>query len=111
MARKTIEEILANRPVIDRVKLDSTTEADIERYRLEDGEPPDDSLDGFLLPASPAKVRQKLGLTQVAFAKAIRVPLATVRNWEQGRVRPEPAAQSLLTILYRRPDALEALRG
>jgi hypothetical protein len=36
------------------------------------------------------------------FARALRIPLATLRNWEQGRVRPDPAARSLLTIVAAR---------
>jgi putative transcriptional regulator len=43
-------------------------------------------------------------------AALLRIPVATLRNWEQGRVKPDQAAQALLTILYRRPDiAKEAL--
>ncbi len=48
-------------------------------------------------------------MTQVAFAEAIGVPVATLRNWEQGRVAPDPAARALLRILDREPEA--ALRA
>ena len=38
--------------------------------------------------------------------------LATLRNWEQGRVLPDPAARSLLTIVARNPRAaFKALAG
>ena len=36
-----------------------------------------------------AKMRAKLGLSQEDFAAAFGVSLGTVRNWEQGRRRPE----------------------
>jgi putative transcriptional regulator len=49
-------------------------------------------------------------MTQEQMAALPRIPVATLRNWEQGRVKPDQAAQALLTILYRRPDiAKEAL--
>jgi putative transcriptional regulator len=49
-------------------------------------------------------------MTQSEFAKALRIPLSTLRNWEQGRVLPDPAARSLLTIVAKNPKiALKAL--
>jgi putative transcriptional regulator len=44
-------------------------------------------------------------MTQAGFARALRIPLATLRNWEQGRVLPDPAARSLLTLVARNPKA------
>ena len=35
--------------------------------------------------------RKAHGWTQVQSAEALDVPVATLRNWEQGRTRPEPA--------------------
>jgi putative transcriptional regulator len=48
-------------------------------------------------------------MTQKVFAKAIGVPVATVRNWEQFRTNMDPAVQSLLRVVEREPDA--ALRA
>jgi putative transcriptional regulator len=51
-------------------------------------------------------------MTQEAFAAAIGVPVATMRNWEQSRTRMDPAVRSLLRIVEREPDAaLRALAG
>ena len=51
-------------------------------------------------------------MTQEAFAKAIGVPVATVRNWEQSRTSMDPAVRSLLLVVEREPDAaLRALAG
>ena len=47
-------------------------------------------------------------MTQEEFARALRIPVATLRNWEQGRVRPDPAARSLLLAVYRSPKAVLA---
>ena len=47
----------------------------------------------------------KLQMTQEAFAQAIGVPVATVRNWEQSRTGMDPAVRSLLRIVEREPEA------
>jgi putative transcriptional regulator len=57
-------------------------------------------------------VRTRLGLSQSKFAAMFRVSVATVRNWEQGRRRPEGPALVLLTVIEREPDAVRrALAG
>jgi len=50
-------------------------------------------------------LRQKLNLTQEEFAARFHLPLGTVRDWEQGAHRPDKAAQVLLTIIGRDPEA------
>ena len=50
-------------------------------------------------------IRDKLGLSQDAFAETFHVSPATVRNWEQGRRRPEGPALALLTVIDREPRA------
>jgi putative transcriptional regulator len=52
-------------------------------------------------------VRAKLGMSQHSFAARFGVSLSTVRNWEQGRRRPEGPARVLLTIIDREPEAVE----
>lgn len=44
-------------------------------------------------------VRARTGLSQVAFAAAVGLPVKTWRNWEQGRTRIEPAGIALLRLL------------
>jgi putative transcriptional regulator len=57
-------------------------------------------------------VRTKLGLSQPNFARMFRVSVATVRNWEQGRRRPEGPARVLLMVIEREPEAVKrALTG
>jgi putative transcriptional regulator len=51
-------------------------------------------------------LRKKLNLTQEEFAARFHLPLGTVRDWEQGAHRPDKAAQVLLTIIARDPDAV-----
>jgi putative transcriptional regulator len=51
-------------------------------------------------------LREKLNLTQEAFAARFHLPLGTVRDWEQGAHRPDKAAQVLLTVIAKDPDAV-----
>jgi putative transcriptional regulator len=57
------------------------------------------------------KLRKKLKLSQNAFAARFGFSPAVVRNWEQGRNRPDGAARILLAVIDRHPAAVEdALR-
>jgi putative transcriptional regulator len=53
--------------------------------------------------------RTQSGLSQAAFAKACRVSVRTLQEWEQGRKVPSGAAQSLLTLVSRHPELLAEL--
>jgi putative transcriptional regulator len=53
-----------------------------------------------------AALRKKLKLTQEEFAARFHLPLETVRGWEQGAHRPDKAAQVLLTVIAKDPDAV-----
>jgi putative transcriptional regulator len=50
-----------------------------------------------------AALRRFVGLTQIEFARAIEISVHTLRNWEQGRRRPEGPAIALLKIAARHP--------
>src|ERR671913_1412125 len=52
-------------------------------------------------------IRKRLGLSQARFAKRFHLSPATIRDWEQGRRRPEGAARVLLTIIDREPEAAQ----
>jgi putative transcriptional regulator len=55
--------------------------------------------------------RKRLGLSQAAFAAKFGFQVATLKNWEQGRTRPDGPALVLLAVIDRHPDAVEdALR-
>jgi len=57
-------------------------------------------------------LRKKLNMTQAEFAARFHLPLGTVRDWEQGAHRPDKAAQVLLTVIAKDPDAVaRALEG
>ena len=50
-----------------------------------------------------AALRRFVGLSQAKFAQAIGISVHTLRNWEQGRRRPEGPAVALLRIAARHP--------
>lgn len=56
--------------------------------------------------ADIAALRRFVGLTQALFAKAMGISVHTLRNWEQGRRKPEGPAISLLRIAARHPRIL-----
>lgn len=55
--------------------------------------------------------RKKLGMSQDRFARSFGVSAATVRNWEQGRRRPEGPARVLLAVIDREPEAVRRALG
>ena len=57
------------------------------------------------------KLREKLGLTQEAFASTYRIPIGTLRDWEQARKFPDAPARAYLTVIARNPQAVASLLG
>jgi putative transcriptional regulator len=55
------------------------------------------------------KLRERLGLTQEAFAAVYRIPVGTLRDWEQARKRPDAPARAYLTVIARNPEAVAKL--
>jgi len=55
-------------------------------------------------------IRKSLNMSQQRFAMSFRIPLATLKNWEQGRRHPDaPAAAYLLAIRRRPKEIMEAV--
>ena len=96
-------------PKTDWRAFDAMSDADRDRAALADAD---------ARPASRARLararrvlsvralRQQLNLTQRQFATRFHLPLGTVRDWEQGAHRPDKAAQVLLMVIARDPDAV-----
>ena len=53
------------------------------------------------------EVRTKMGLSQAQFASKFGFPPATLRNWEQGRSRPDAPTRVLLAVIAKHPEAVE----
>lgn len=55
-------------------------------------------------------IRQGLGLSQSSFAARFGLSLHTLRNWEQGKRQPDPAARAYLKVIEKAPEVVcEAL--
>ena len=53
-----------------------------------------------------SSLRRFLGMTQQSFSEALGISIHTLRNWEQGRRKPEGPALALLRIAARHPGVL-----
>jgi putative transcriptional regulator len=51
-------------------------------------------------------IRANYGLSQDKFASLMGISVATLRNWEQGRRRPEGPARVLLFVAAKHPEAV-----
>jgi putative transcriptional regulator len=55
-------------------------------------------------------IRRGLRMSQQEFSRVYRIPLATLKNWEQGRRQPDAPAAAYLQVIANRPrEAREAL--
>ena len=49
-------------------------------------------------------VRRALQMTQEEFAEAYRIPIGTLRDWEQGRTEPDQANRAYLKVIAVDPE-------
>jgi putative transcriptional regulator len=52
-------------------------------------------------------LRRSLKLSQAAFARRYGFNPARIRDWEQGRSRPDGAVRAYLLVIQREPEAVE----
>jgi putative transcriptional regulator len=52
-------------------------------------------------------IRRALDLTQEEFAARYRIPLGTLRDWEQGRAKPDQPTRAYLTLIARDPGHVD----
>jgi putative transcriptional regulator len=92
MSKRAHDKIMAGLESA-RAYLDGT--ADRQRYRVH-------------VPAKidVRKIRTRLGLSQESFAATYGFAVSAVRDWEQGRRRPERSARILLKIVEKEPEAV-----
>jgi len=55
------------------------------------------------------QARERAGLTQAAFADRIATPVATLRDWEQGRFVPPGGVICLLKLIIKHPELSQEL--
>jgi putative transcriptional regulator len=59
-----------------------------------------------LKPADIKKLRNRLGMSQAAFAKTFRLNIRTVQSWEIGASQPSGGTAVLLWLISRIPHAI-----
>jgi len=52
------------------------------------------------------RLRERYRLSQPKFASLMGISVATLRNWEQGRRKPEGSARVLLRVADKYPEAV-----
>lgn len=83
-------------------KLDAMTDADIHEAtkRDPDARPISDAEFAHARRVPRVRtIRRALGLTQDEFATRFRIPLGTLRDWEQGRSEPDQTARAYLRAI------------
>ena len=89
--------------------LRAMTDEEIEAAALADPDNPPltPERQARLRPVPQVKVmRRALHLTQEEFAARFRIPLGTLRDWEQGKSEPDQAARAYLTVIARDPESV-----
>lgn len=57
------------------------------------------------------KIRKRLKLSQSQFARLMGISVGTLKNWEQGRRRPDGPARVLLGVAATHPEVLPEVVG
>lgn len=107
---------MSKTPKIDKVqhdwsRFDSMTEAERHAAALADPDAQPLTEEDFKrMKRTPRTVvmRRALGLTQEEFAARFKIPLGTLRDWEQGVSQPDTCARTYLTVIASNPDAVIA---
>ncbi|WP_165072942.1 MULTISPECIES: helix-turn-helix domain-containing protein [unclassified Desulfovibrio] len=53
-------------------------------------------------------IRRRMGLSQTMFAEQFGFSVSTLRNWEQGKRKPDPAVRAYLRVIEKAPDTVRA---
>jgi putative transcriptional regulator len=52
-------------------------------------------------------IRQRMKMTQAQFSARYGFPLGTLRDWEQGKGKPDTSARVLFLVISKEPEAVE----
>jgi putative transcriptional regulator len=90
-------------------RFDALTDAEVHSAALKDpdAQPLTDAALARMKPVAPSRtLRRALGLTQEEFAARYRMPIGTLRDWEQGRAEPDQPARAYLTVIAHDPEGV-----
>jgi putative transcriptional regulator len=109
ITEEMVEQAIKN---IDWAKMDAQTDEEIARNVASDPDAPPLLTEAQMVGLMARRVRKNLGLSQTDFAAKFKIPLGTLRDWEQARKHPDTTAFAYLRVIARNPDmVLEALGG
>jgi putative transcriptional regulator len=91
---------------IDWTRVDAMTEEEIERDLASDPDAASPLTEAEGQAIRVQIVRKSTGLSQPRFAERFRIPLGTLRDWEQARSAPDGAAIAYLRVIEREPNAV-----
>jgi putative transcriptional regulator len=106
---------LGDKPIdsgTDWVAVAALTDEEIHKAALSDPDAqplPIGKDDGLIKLPNVKKLRERLELTQEEFSATYRIPLGTLRDWEQRRKYPDAPARAYLTIIAKNPEAVAKL--
>jgi putative transcriptional regulator len=90
-------------------RFDALSDAEVYEAALKDpdAQPLTDAALARMKPVARARtLRRALGLTQEEFATRYRIPIGTLRDWEQGRAEPDQPARAYLTVIAHDPEGV-----
>lgn len=93
----------------EEARLATMSDEEIRAAATSDADNPpltSEQLQGFRRVSLARHVRLFLGLSREAFAARFHLPVETVRDWELHRAEPDAAAQVLLQVIARDPEAV-----
>lgn len=91
-------------------RLNDLTDDDVVRQALDDPDNPplsDEELARVQLVRGVRAARRRTGLSQAEFARRFRINPARLKDWEQGRFRPDSVALAYLSLIRRDPAFVE----
>lgn len=95
----------------DWARVAALTEEEIHAAALADpdAQPLPRDMRGLTHIPNVKKLRERLGLTQEEFSTTYRIPLGTLRDWEQRRKFPDAPARAYLMVIEKDPEGVAAL--
>lgn len=90
----------------DWARSDAQTDEEIARNVASDPDAAPILTDAETAAALVCTTRGQLGLSQAEFAHRFRVPIGTLRDWEQSRRQPDATALAYLRVIARAPEVV-----
>ena len=95
-------------------RLAALTDDAVEAMQASDPEaaPPSNAmLERAVVARRLKRLRERLNFNQVEFAARYRIPVATLRDWEQARRSPDAPALAYLAVIEADPEAVDRALG